>query len=97
MLTRWLFRSPAVTTGYDALIAATLADMSVCRNSTVVPLLTGQANVSYFCSGGITWGGNDPSHVTSGWPYALYRRVAAALPDEGAGDARRHPEGGSHA
>ncbi len=78
--TRWLFRFPAVTAGYDALIAATLADMSVCRNSTAVPLLTGQANVSYFCTGGITWGGNQPGDVTSGWPYPVFRSLARALP-----------------
>jgi uncharacterized protein (DUF169 family) len=67
-LTRWLFRSRMVTIGFDAVISRTLADMSICRNSTVVPLLTGQANVSFFCSGGITWGANDPAHLTSGWP-----------------------------
>jgi hypothetical protein len=59
-LTRWLFQSGWVTASFDALISHTLADMSVCRNSTVVPLLTGRANVSFFCTGGITWGLNDP-------------------------------------
>lgn len=94
--TRWLFRFPAVTAGYDALIAATLADMSVCRNSTAVPLLTGRANVSYFCTGGITWGANHPGHVTSGWPYPLYRRLAAAL-SAVASRPPRDPCGGSDA
>lgn len=79
---RWLFRFPAVTAGYDALIAASLADMSVCRNSTAVPLLTGLANISYFCTGGITWGGNHPGQMTSGWPYGVFRPLAAGLKGE---------------
>jgi hypothetical protein len=68
-LTRWLFRSGLVTAGFDVLISHTLADMSVCRNSTVVPLLAGRANVSFFCTGGITWGRNDPRSLTSGWTW----------------------------
>jgi hypothetical protein len=67
-LTHWLFRSRLVTIGFDAVISRTLADMSICRNSTAVPLLTGKANVSFFCTGGVTWGGNDPGRLTSGWP-----------------------------
>ncbi len=67
-LTQRLFRSGLVTAGFDALISRTLADMSVCRNSTAIPLLTGRANVSFFCTGGITWGRNAPGHLTSGWP-----------------------------
>jgi len=67
-LTHWLFRSRMVTVGFEAIISRTLADMSVCRNSTAIPLLTGRANVSFFCTGGITWGRNDPNHLTSGWP-----------------------------
>jgi hypothetical protein len=74
-LTRWLFRSGLVTAGFDVLISRTLADMSVCRNSTVIPLLTGRANVSFFCTGGITWGRNDPHWVTSGWAWDDFRRV----------------------
>ncbi len=73
-ITRWLFRSGLVTAGFDALISRTLADMSVCRNSTVIPLLTGRANVSFFCTGGITWGRNDPDHLTSGWPTPINHR-----------------------
>ncbi len=70
--THWLFRNHLVTAGFDALISRTLADMSICRNSTAIPLLTGRVNVSFFCTGGITWGGNDPGHLTSGWPWALF-------------------------
>jgi hypothetical protein len=39
------------------------------QNVTVIPLLSGRVNVSYFCSGGITWGRNDPHHVATGWPW----------------------------
>ena len=70
--TRWLFRSPVVTVGFDALISRALADMSICRNSTVIPLLTGRVNASFFCTGGVTWGRNDPGHLTSGWPWAQF-------------------------
>jgi hypothetical protein len=75
-LTRWLFRSGAVTAGFEALISRTLADMSVCRNSTVVPLVTGRGNVSFFCTGGITWGRNQPGHLTAGWPLPVFEALA---------------------
>jgi hypothetical protein len=81
-LTRWLFRSGWVTAGFDALISHTLADMSVCRNSTVVPLLTGRVNLSFFCTGGITWGRNDPGHLTSGWPGREFERAFQGEGDE---------------
>lgn len=71
-LTRRVFRSRLATEAYEALISRTMADMSVCRNSTVIPLLSGRVNVSFFCSGGVTWGRNDPNHVTSGWPWSEY-------------------------
>jgi hypothetical protein len=70
-LTRRLFRSKSVTKSFEAIISRTMADMSICRNSTVIPLRTGQANVSHFCTGGITWGRNRPDHLTSGWPCRL--------------------------
>ncbi len=73
--TRWLFGSRLATASLDALISRTLADMSVCRNSTVVPLLTGRVNVSYFCTGGVTWGGNRADHLTSGWPPEVWAAV----------------------
>lgn len=78
--THRLFRSRLVTAAYDAIISRTLADMSVCRNSTVVPLCSGQVNVSFFCSGGITWGLNDPNHLTSGWPWPVFRKLAGRTP-----------------
>ncbi len=72
VLTRWLFQSHLATEVYEALISRTMADMSLCRNATVIPLLSGQVNVSFFCSGGITWGRNDPDQVASGWPWSKY-------------------------
>jgi hypothetical protein len=78
-LTRYLFRSGLVTAGFDALISRALADMSVCRNSTVVPLLTGRANVSFFCTGGITWGRNDPRFLTSGWTWDDFVQIRNLL------------------
>jgi hypothetical protein len=74
-ITHRLFRSHLVTEAYDAIISRTLADMSICRNSTVIPLQSGQVNVSFFCSGGITWGMNNPDHLTSGWPWAVFQRL----------------------
>lgn len=82
-----LFRNRAATVAFDALISRALADMSVCRNSTAIPLLTGKANVSHFCTGGITWGRNRPDWLTSGWPFPLFAR----LPD--AADLRSPPGG----
>jgi uncharacterized protein (DUF169 family) len=78
-LTRRLFRSRAITAGFEALISRTLADMSLCRNSTVIPLSTGKVNVSFFCTGGITWGRNHPDHLTSGWPWHLYCQLPQHL------------------
>jgi len=89
-LTRWLFRSRLVTAGFDALISRTMADMSVCRNSTAIPLLSGRANLSFFCTGGITWGRNRADHLTSGWPWPLFQQAIQALPDY---DQELHPGG----
>lgn len=75
--THRLFRSCLVTAAYDAVISRTLADMSVCRNSTVIPLQSGRVNVSFFCSGGITWGLNNPNHLTSGWPWPVFRGLVS--------------------
>jgi hypothetical protein len=74
-LTRTLFRSYLVTAGFEAIIYKTTADMSICRNSTVVPILTKQVNISFFCPGGITWGRNNPSHMTSGWPWEVFANL----------------------
>ena len=82
-LTRWLFRSRLVTVGFDALISRAMADMSVCRNSTVIPLIGDRANLSFFCTGGITWGRNRPDHLTSGWPWDLFQQAIQAITDPG--------------
>lgn len=78
-ITHRLFRSRLATASYDAIISRMLADMSICRNSTVIPWQTGQVNVSFFCSGGITWGLNNPDHMTSGWPWALFHRLQGSV------------------
>jgi hypothetical protein len=74
-LTHWLFRSRLATIGYDAVISYALADMSMCRNSTVIPRLADRINVSFFCSGGITWGRNRPDNLTSGWPWHDFQQL----------------------
>jgi hypothetical protein len=78
-LTRRLFRSHLITVGFDALISRALPDMSICRNTTVVPLLTHRVNASFFCTGGITWGRNRADHLVSGWPAAQFQCVADVL------------------
>ena len=78
-ITHRLFRSRLVTASYDAIISRTLADMSICRNSTVIPWQTGQVNISFFCTGGITWGLNRPDHMTSGWPWAVFQRLSGSV------------------
>jgi hypothetical protein len=77
-LTRRLFRSGAVTAGFEALISRALADMSICRNSTAIPLLSGRVNASFFCTGAVTWGLNPATHLTSGWPFPIYQAAMAA-------------------
>jgi uncharacterized protein (DUF169 family) len=78
-ITHWLFRSRLATASYDAVISRMLTDMSMCRNSTVIPRQTGQVNISFFCSGGITWGLNNPDHMTSGWPWAVFQRLRGSV------------------
>lgn len=74
-LTQRLFGSRAITRAFEAVISRTMADMSMCRNSTVVPLLSGEVNVSFFCTGGITWGLNRAEQMTSGWPWKVWCEV----------------------
>ncbi|MDP8225747.1 MAG: DUF169 domain-containing protein [Candidatus Lernaella stagnicola] len=71
------FKSEAVSAAFEAFISRALASMSVCRNSLVIPYLSGRFNISYLCSGGVTWGGNYPFHLTSGWPWKLWQRLAS--------------------
>jgi len=74
-LTRALFKSYLVTAGFEAIINKTVADMSLCRNSTAIPILTRQVNISFFCPGGVTWGLNNPEHMTSGWPWEVFANL----------------------
>jgi uncharacterized protein (DUF169 family) len=83
-LTRRLFSNRAPTIALELLISHLAADMSICRNSTAIPLLTGRVNVSHFCTGGITWGLNHPGHLTSGWPWATFQAIHSQM--DGAGD-----------
>lgn len=69
--TRITFRSKTISRVLEALINRFLASMSVCRNSTVIPYLSGRANLSFFCAGGITWGNNPSTDMTCGVPYGL--------------------------
>ena len=72
--TKVLFKRHWTTYLFNQLLKRYMANMSLCRNSAVVPYLTGKINVSYFCTGGICWGENRPEHLTCGIPYALAGR-----------------------
>ncbi|MBN2168090.1 MAG: hypothetical protein JW738_02510 [Actinobacteria bacterium] len=63
----------------EKFIERSLADMSMCRNSTILPLLEDAGNISYFCAGGASWGGNSPLNMTSGYPYRVYKKFADKL------------------
>jgi len=78
-LTKTVFKNRTVTKIFDKLIDRTMADMSICRNSVAIPYLLGKANVSYYCTGGIAWGENDPQTMTSGWPWAQWLRLQKVL------------------
>jgi len=68
IFTRIAFRSTFVTKIFDKFITKYMANMSMCRNSSVMPFQTKKANISYFCTGGVAWGKNDSRHMTSGFP-----------------------------
>jgi uncharacterized protein (DUF169 family) len=74
-LIEFMFRSELVSDLFDRVISRTMADMSICRNSTVIPYKTGMANISFFCSGGIAWGMNRSEHMTSGWPWQVFKEL----------------------
>jgi len=73
--TKWVFNRDWTTYIFDILLDRFLANMSICRNSTAIPFVTGKANVSYFCTGGIAWGLNKPEHMTCGLPYDLFTKL----------------------
>lgn len=93
-MTHQMFKSSLVTSAWEELISRTTADMSICRNSTTIPSLTGKANLSFFCSGGIAWGMNRHDHMTSGLPWERYltARDELGLPGiGGSSDRERLP------
>ncbi len=79
--TKWIFKHQLTTYVFDLLLDKYLANMSMCRNSTVIPFLSGKLNVSYFCTGGIAWGMNSPDHMACGMPYEIYARIAPQIAD----------------
>jgi uncharacterized protein (DUF169 family) len=78
-LTTILFRSTTITSLFDRLITKYMANMSLCRNSTVIPYQSGRVNISFFCTGAISWGKNSPDFMTSGFPYELYKKIEGHL------------------
>lgn len=78
-VTAFLFKSTVITRLFDRFITKYMANMSMCRNSTVIPFSTGKANISYFCTGGIAWGKNLPAFMTSGFPYGIYKKLEEHL------------------
>lgn len=77
--TRKAFSSERVTRLFDEVISRYFADMSVCRNSTAIPLLKGAGNASFFCVGGASWGKNKAGFMTSGLPYEIFKEVEEKL------------------
>lgn len=63
----------------EKMIEVSLADMSMCRNSTILPLIEDAGNISYFCAGGASWGGNKPTNMTSGYPFHIYKNFEDKL------------------
>jgi uncharacterized protein (DUF169 family) len=72
-LTRKLFRKESVSQAFEKAGKNAVADMSMCRNSTVLPYVEDAGNISFFCTGGVTWGGNSPANMTAGFPYRLIK------------------------
>lgn len=73
--TTFLFKSSFVTTVFDTFITRYMANMSMCRNSFVIPFLQNRANISYFCTGGVAWGRNNSRNMTSGFPHSLFLKL----------------------
>ncbi|MEW6554373.1 MAG: hypothetical protein AB1384_08820 [Actinomycetota bacterium] len=71
-----IFRSEVISDLFDRIISRSMADMSICRNSSVLPRKTGMANISFFCTGGIAWGMNRTQHMTSGWPWPVFNELS---------------------
>lgn len=78
-VTTFLFRSTVITSVFDRFITRYMANMSMCRNSTVLPFQTGRANISFFCTGGVAWGKNPYDFMTSGFPVAVFKKIEGRL------------------
>ncbi len=77
--TVWAFRREWTSRALNFVLDRSMANMSMCRNSTVIPYLTGRMNVSHFCTGGISWGKNSPHLLTGGLPYDLYKELEGSM------------------
>ncbi|MBU4194135.1 MAG: hypothetical protein KKE43_08435 [Actinobacteria bacterium] len=86
-LIRAAMRTQVLTSGLERVLKSTVADMSMCRNSTVIPFEESAGNVSFFCVGGISWGCNSPANMTSGFPYRLIEGVHNRLEYPGKRDS----------
>ena len=73
------FKNDRVNYVFERMAKNAVADMSVCRNSVVVPLIEDAGNISFFCTGGVSWGGNSPSHMTSGFPGRMLDAILAEV------------------
>ena len=78
-LTEVMFSNTYTCDIFDRVISSFMSDMSICRNSTVIPYQTGKVNVSHFCTGGIAWGLNNPSHMTAGFPLGIFNSLSQKL------------------
>jgi hypothetical protein len=88
--TTFIFKSDYVTKIFDKFITRYMANMSMCRNSFVIPWKQKKVNISYFCTGGVAWGKNEPDDMTSGYPYETFLRLEPHLdyPGKLPGDPR---------
>lgn len=83
--TKFVFKYEWTTFLFDMLLDRFLANMSICRNSTVIPYLTGKANISFFCTGAVAWGLNKPGHMTCGIPYPLTEKFLFVVENDRTG------------
>jgi uncharacterized protein (DUF169 family) len=73
--TIWAFKHEWPSEILDYVLDRTMANMSMCRNSTVIPYISQKVNISHFCTGGISWGKNPAQYMTGGMPYKTYLKL----------------------
>jgi uncharacterized protein (DUF169 family) len=73
--TRIAFKNPKVTGMFEKMAKNAIADMSMCRNTCIIPYVEDAGNISFFCTGGVTWGGNSPANMTSGYPGRMVPKI----------------------